>query len=176
MTPGIIVGYILGVLLIIIGIRLISNKDWKRKEIKEWEVLPHTTATITGTISMGRSSDYEGYCYEAEILIDGVKYRARSWDRFYQDSTCEDGEELVVAYKPIPDNKVLDTIMGTMTEALLNEDWNETKPKYYFKIMDDKKYLNEEKGSSQFGNYFFIGFGLVIIFMATLAAFGIIES
>ena len=176
MTPGVVVAYIFGIFFIILGIRLLSNKDWKRKEIKEWEVLPHTTATITGTVSMGKSSDYEGYCYEAELLIDGVKYRARSWDRFYRKRACENGEELVVAYRPIPDNKILDTIMDTMTEALLNEDWNETKPRYYFKIMNENKYLNEEKGSSQFGNYFFMGFGLLIILIGTLAAFGIIES
>jgi len=176
MTPGVVISYILGIFFVILGIRLIGNKDWKRNEIKEWAVLPHTTATITGTISMGKSSDYEGYCYEAELLIDGVKYKARSWDRFYQKRACENGEELIVAYKPIPDNKLLDTIMDTMTEALLNKDWDEEKPRYYFKIMDEKKYLNEEKGSSQFGNYFFIGFGFLIILIATLAAFGIIES
>ncbi|MBQ9766470.1 MAG: hypothetical protein IJW18_09780 [Lachnospiraceae bacterium] len=176
MTPGVVIAYILGVFFVILGIRMICNKDWKRKAISEWSGLPQTTAIITGTISMGTSSDYKGYCYEAEILIDGVKYRARSWDRFHQKRACANGEELVVAYKPIPDNKLLDTIMDTMTEALLNEDWEESKPRYYFKIMDEKKYLNEEKGLSQFGNYFFIGFGLLIMLIATLAVFGIIES
>lgn len=176
MTPGVVVGLVLGIFFVVLGFYRIKDKGWKRKEIKEWRELPHTMATVTGTISMGTNSEYKGYCYEAEILINGVKYKARSWDSFYQKRMCEDGEELLVAYKPIPENSLLDGIMGTMTKTLLDKDWDESKPRYYFKIMDEKKYLNEERGSSQYGNYFLIIFGLLISLMTVLAALGIIES
>lgn len=174
MKIGVIVGLILGSAFVFGGIRSFQNRDWKRKQIKEWLHYPKTTAKITGTISMGTMSQSEGYCYEADLIVDGMLYRGKSYDRFHEKRTCEIGEVVEVAYKPIENNQVLDSVMGAMTSTLLNENWEESKPRYYFKFLDETKYLNEENGGSVFSTCFFVGFGLLVILISVLSQLGVI--
>lgn len=172
MTAGVVVGLVLGGFFIVMGLRAYKNRNWKKDAIQEWMDKPMTMAKITGTISKGKSGENKGYCYRADILINGEWHKAESWDNFHNKRTCETGEEVTVAYQPIKENEVLDSIMNTMTEALMNESWDERKPRYHFKFMDETKYLNEGKAS---GAWFFVGFGLTIILIAMLSFFGVIE-
>lgn len=169
MDVGVIVSIVFGCLFICGGFLSMKNRGWRRKNIKEWASCPTTTVRITGTTTKkdhhSRSGNtYDGYYYDGELFIDGEWHRAKSYDTFWEKRSCENGEELIVAYKPIPEtnsSKILDSMMGAMTKTLLNEDWEDRKPRYYFKFLDEKKYLNEEK--IDFSSWFFVGFGLLII-------------
>lgn len=172
MNAGAIVAFVLGGMFVFWGLRSYKNRNWRKDKIKEWLEEPQTVARITGTINKGKSGENNGYCYRAEILIDGIWQKAESWDNFHNKRTCENGEEVTVAYRPIKENKLLDAMMDTMVEAFTNESWDERKPRYHFKFMDERKYDNEGTSGSSF---FFVGFGLVIILMGVLACLGVIE-
>ena len=132
---------------------------------------PKTVAKITGTVNTGSDKDGKGYCYRAEILIDGAWYKAESWDTFYGKRTCEYDEEVTVAYRPIKENAMLNTMMRVMVETLMKEDWEQQKPRYYFKFMDARKYDKEGTGGAAL---FFVCFGTVIILLGILACLGMI--
>ena len=172
-----IVAFILGVIFVFIGCRLYVNRDWKKDKIKEWLSEPQTIAKITGTTNKhDRDGNYDGYYYDAELLIDGKWHRAQSWDTFFKKMACEIGEEVIVAYRPIKDTKmqkIADSIMGVMVDAIMNDDWEEIKPQYHFKFIDEHKYDNEGQGSGT-GAIFFIIFGSIVILMGVLSYFGVI--
>ena len=103
-------------------------------------------------------------------MIDGAWYKAESWDDFYGKRTCENDEEVMVAYRPIKENEVINGIMGTMVKTLVKENWEEIKPRYHFKFMDAHKYDKEGTVGTAL---FLIGFGTIIILMGILACFGV---
>lgn len=172
MDTGVIVGIVIGVLIIAAVIFFaFKSRDWTRKSIEEWQSLPKTNAKLTGTIrNRNRSSDHShGYYYTADILIDGVWQKAKGVDIFYKKKPHQIGEEIVVAYKPIPENKsseILDSIMDVMTETLLNEDWEERKPRYYFQFEDKQKDADKVKISSD--SWILIGFGILVIVVSII--------
>ncbi len=172
MSLGVIVGFGLGLMFIFLGIFFYKKRNWKCEKIKEWEAEPKAIVKITGTIDANEKDENHSYRYRGEILIDNVWYVAESWDEFHNKRTCQNGEEIMVAYRPIADNEVLDSIMSAMVGALMNENWEEKKPRYRFKFVDENKYANE--GSSG-GAFFFIGFGLVILLMVILSWCGVIK-
>lgn len=169
----IVVG-LLGFFFIFIGKRMLKNKDWKKNDIEKWRQYPQTTARITTTVT-NHSSDgtNHGVRYRAELLIDGQWRRGESIDSFLGGRLCEKGEEVPVAYRPVEHSKVADAIMTTMVQAVFEEDWNERKPEFQFKIMDESKYANEGKQTGEY--WFFIIFGCLILFINLLSILGIIE-
>ena len=172
MNIGVVVAFIFGSLFIFLGFKAYKNRNYKKNKTKEWISEPRTIAKIEKTISQGSSQNYEGYKYIASILIDGEWKKAQSYDTFFGKRTCKNDEEVEVAYRPIKENKMLNDVMGTMTKTILNKDWNESKPLYIFKFLDEHKYDNE-KISNGF-SLFLICFGLLIILMGILSYFGII--
>ena len=173
MSVGEIISILIGIGFIWLGIWWNGKKDWKRKEIQNWKKDPRTVARITGTIDAGEGSDYGGYYYSAEIFADGKWQKARSQIRFRARRSCEIGEEVEVAYRPVENSQVLDHMMGAMTKAIMNEDWEERKPRYHFMIMDEKKYINE--GKSDKTAWFFWGFGLLVLLIAAASLAGLVE-
>lgn len=181
MGAGEIVGMAFGLFFIGLGLFLYRMKDDTDKKINEWKQnYPKTTAKITGKVDAGKgNSDYDGYHYTADLLVDGQWCKGKSWDLFWAKRACETGEEVEVAYKPIPQNKqhqILDSMMSTMLDSF-GQDWETNKPRYYFKIMDTAKYINEKARNSKRDpavTIFFCCFGGVILLLSYLSARGII--
>ena len=165
-----IVAFVLGGMVVFFGCYAFKHRNRKKDEIKEWMSDPQTVAKITGTVNEGSHNDYNGYGYRGEILVDGEWYKAKSWDNFYGKRTCEDGEEVMVAYRPIKENEVVNAMMGAMVEMLAKKDWEEQKPRYHFKFMDAHKYDKEGTVGTAL---FLVGFGTVIILMGILACLGV---
>ena len=173
MHIGHFVGLGFGIFFIWLGIRMINNRDWKKKDIMAWMQYPKSVAKITGTVSSKNSNGtHMGIHYRADIWIDGQWRRGESIDTFSSKRTCEMGEEIEVAYRPIQHSEVANKLMGAMVKTILNEDWEKRKPEFHFKILDESKYVNEGKVSGEY--WFFIGFGIVIIIISLLSVFGII--
>lgn len=179
MNIGVIVSFVLGGMFVFLGCRTTIKRNWKKDNIKEWMSEPQTTAKITETVTRrDRDGRYRGYCYYAELLIDGVWYKAQSCDSFRNKPTCEIGEEVTVSYRPIKDTqtrKVLDTAMSVMADTLMNHNWEDVKPRYLFKFVDAQKYDNEEEGGWNGTAIFLIIFGLTIILIGYLSYLGVIE-
>jgi hypothetical protein len=178
MDIGVIVGFVFGVMFIFFGFLAHKKRNWKKNGIKKWISEPQTLARIIGTVDNHNldhdASDYDGYNYRAEILVDGVWYKAKSWDNFYGKPICKNGDEVMVAYRPIKESsitKTADAIMGAMTKTLLNRNWEEEKPRYWFKFLDKHVYDNEKQTGSAI---FFVCFGLAILLMSVLAHMGMI--
>ncbi len=169
----IVMGF-LGFFFIFVGSRMLKNKDWKKNDIEKWRQYPQTTARITTTVT-NRSSDgtANGVRYRAELLIDEQWRRGESVDSFSGGRLCQNGEEVVVAYRPFRHSKVADTIMTAMVKAAFEEDWNDRKPEFQFKIMNETKYANEGKRTGEY--WFFIIFGCLVLFIDLLSMLGIIE-
>lgn len=174
MDIGLIISFLIGAVFIFLGIYYITNRDWQKKDIKKWASEPKTIARITDKITECSSDGgYGGIVYRADILINGVWYKAESIDNFFGKTVREIGDEVDVAYKPKKSSAATSFLMNTMTEVLLGENRIVDKPTYWFKFLDAKVYENEKKkgiGTS----VFFICFGSVIILMAYLACLGII--
>jgi len=170
MSVGAVVAFVLGGMIVFFGGWAFQHRNRKKDEIKEWMSDPQTVARITGTVTKGSHNDYNGYRYRGEILIDGEWHKAESRDDFYGKRTCEDDEEVTVAYRSIKENEVVDGIMEAMVKTLVNEDWEERKPRYHFKFMDAHKYDKEGTAGTAF---FLIGFGTVVILMGILACLGV---
>lgn len=181
MTAGEIVSMVFGLFFIGLGLFLYRVKDETDKKIHEWKQnYPKTTSRITETVHAGKSnSDYEGYHYTADLIVDGQWCKGRCWDLFWAKTACETGEEVEVAYKPIPQNQrhqILDSMMSTMLDAF-GQDWETNKPRYYFKIMEPAKYTNEKARHNKRDpatTIFFCCFGGVILLITFLSAKGII--
>ena len=171
MNTGAIVAFVLGGMIVFFGGLAFKHRNRKKEEIKEWMSDPQTVARITGTVSKGSGNEYRGYCYRGEILVDGEWYQAESRDTFFGKRTCENDEEVTVAYRPIKENEAVNRIMGAMVKTLMNEDWEERKPRYHFKFMDAHKY--DKEGTVGMA-LFLIGFGMVIILMGIMACLGVI--
>ena len=170
MSVGAVVAFVLGGMIVFFGGWAFQHRNRKKDEIKEWMSDPQTVAKITGTVNKGSHNDYNGYSYRGEILIDGVWYKAESRDTFYGKRTCENDEEVTVAYRPIKENEVINGIMGAMVKTLTNENWEERKSRYHFKFMDAHKY---DKEGTVVTGLFLVGFGTVIILMGVLACLGV---
>jgi hypothetical protein len=94
MDIGIVVGVIIGSIVTLIGFYIYIDRNHQKKDIKNWMAFPQTVAKITGSQNKhSRDDNYSGYSYRAEILIDGVWYKAESTDTFKSVKKCKKGDE-----------------------------------------------------------------------------------